>query len=136
MTYIVICTILLVVVINILEDTHVKVYSKHFGEVLLQDEYDIHIPMVLYYLIVLLGFIPVVNVILYVFFGFLYIKGVIRNESNLNIGYNHVLSIKGERFIPRMIKRIVCKISTMYHRYSIILPKISMRLMNLEIDVK
>lgn len=115
MTYIVICTILLVVVINILEDTHVKVYSKYFGEVLLQDEYDIHIPTVLYYLIVLLGFIPVVNVILYVFFGFLYIKGVIRNESNLNIGYNHVLSIKGERFIPRMIKRIVCKISTMYH---------------------
>ena len=115
MTYIVICTILLVVVINILEDTHVKVYSKHFGEVLLQDEYDIHIPTVLYYLIVLLGFIPVVNVILYVFFGFLYIKGVIRNESNLNIGYNHVLSLKGERFIPRMIKRIVCKTSTMYH---------------------
>lgn len=53
---------------SILKDTHVKVYYKCYSTTKLQEEYDITIPLWIALIIVVLGLLPMTNIILFAVF--------------------------------------------------------------------
>lgn len=62
--YLVICTVMVIITVLILKDTHVTVYYNGYSRSVALD-YDLKVPVWLVLVILILGFIPVLNIMLY-----------------------------------------------------------------------
>ena len=67
MMYLVICTVMVIITVLILKDTHVTVYYNGYSRsvALIEEDYDLKVPVWLVLVILILGFIPVLNIMLY-----------------------------------------------------------------------
>lgn len=63
--YLVICTVMVIITVLILKDIHVTVYYNGYSRsvALIEEDYDLKVPVWL--VLVILGFIPVLNIMLY-----------------------------------------------------------------------
>lgn len=107
MTYMIICTVMIIVTVLILKDTHVKVYwtgySSNYANI--DDEYDFGVPIWAVLLIIILGFVPVLNVVLYIAGYTYYIIHAMWNPNKMT-GYTHKFTLRGENLLTKIIKRI------------------------------
>lgn len=107
MMYLIVCTVMIIVTVLILKDTHVLVYwtsySSHYASI--DEEYDIKVPVWLVLLILILGFVPVLNMVLYVVAYTYYAIHALWNP-NRNEGYTHKFTLRGECFLTKIIKKI------------------------------
>lgn len=105
--YLVICTVMVIITVLILKDTHVTVYyNKYSGCVaLIEEDYDLKVPVWLVLVILILGFIPVLNIMLYVVGYLFYIVHSVWNPDKL-CGCTHKLNLRGNNFLTRIVKKI------------------------------
>lgn len=107
MIYTIICTVMIIVTVLILKDTHVKVYwtgySSSYANI--DDEYDVKVPIWAVLLIMILGFIPVLNIVLYIAGYIYYIVHAMWNPNKMT-GYTHKFVLRGENFLTKVIKKI------------------------------
>ena len=64
----VIAILIIILTFGILKDTHVEVYYRYCGSAKLQEEYDVVIPLWMALIIVVLGLLPIANIILFATF--------------------------------------------------------------------
>lgn len=98
---------MVIVTVLILKDTHVEKYycgySGNYHDLL--KEFDVRIPVWLVLAIIILGFIPILNIILYLAFYIYYMIHVFWNPKRLD-GEVHVYSLKGNNIATKLIKNI------------------------------
>lgn len=106
--YLVICTVMVIITVLILKDTHVTVYYNRYSRsvVLIEEEdYDLKVPVWLVLVILILGFIPVLNIMLYTVGYLFYIVHAVWNPDKLS-GYTHKFNLRGNNFLTRIVKKI------------------------------
>lgn len=104
--YLVICTVMVIITVLILKDTHVTVYYNGYRRsVALIEDYDLKAPVWLVLVILILGFIPVLNIILYTVGYVFYIVHAVWNPDKLS-GYTHKFNLRGNNFLTRIVKKI------------------------------
>lgn len=103
--YLVICTVMVIITVLIWKDTHVTVYYNGYSRsvALIEEDYDLKVPVWLVLVILILGFIPVLNIMLYTV-GF-YIVHAVWNPDKLS-GYTHKFNLRGNNFLTRIVKKI------------------------------
>lgn len=107
----VIAILIIILVIGILKDTHVKVYYGCWLSAELKQEYDIVMPIWIALIIVILGLLPIVNIVLFTVFIIYYAIHAGWSPNNSD-GYTHVFSLKGKNAITRCllaIKNLLCR---------------------------
>lgn len=107
----IIAILTIILTLSILKDTHVEVYYRNYSSAKLQEEYDVTLPIWMVLIIVILGLLPIVNIVLFTVFIIYY---VIHAGWNPNVcdDYTHVFSLKGKNAITRyllVIKNLLCK---------------------------
>lgn len=104
--YLVICTVMVIVTVLILKDTHITVYYNGYRSALLiEEDYDLKVPVWLVLVILILGFIPVLNIILYMVGYLFYIVHAVWNPYKLS-GYIHKFDLRGNNFLTKIVKKI------------------------------
>ena len=104
--YLVICTVMVIITVLILKDTHVTVYYKGCsGNVKRIEDYDLKVPVWLVLVILILGFIPVLNIMLYTVGYLFYIVHAVWNPDELS-GDIHKFNLRGNNFLTRIVKKI------------------------------
>ena len=106
----VIAILIIILTLSILRDTHVKVYYG-YCTVKLQEEYDIMIPLWVILITVVLGLLPIVNIILFAVF-IIYYAIHAGWDPNKCEGYTHVFSLRGDNIVTRgllKVKNLLCK---------------------------
>ena len=96
---------------SILKDTHVKVYYRCFGLAKLQEEYDVIVPLWVALIIVVLGLLPIANIVLFVAFIIYYVIHAGWNPDMCD-NYTHVFSLRGDNIVTRgllKVKNLLCK---------------------------
>ena len=96
---------------GILKDTHVKVYYRCFSPTELQHEYDVVMQVWTALIIVILGLLPIANIVLFTIFIIYYAIHAGWNPNNWD-GCTHVFSLKGKNAITRcllVIKNLLCR---------------------------
>lgn len=103
--YLVICTVMVIITVLILKDTHVTVYYNRYSRsvALIEEDYDLKVPVWL--VLVILGFIPVLNIMLYTVGYLFYIVHAVWNPDKLS-GYTHKFNLRGNNFLTRIVKKI------------------------------
>lgn len=101
--YLVICTVMVIITVLILKDTHVTVYWYSRSVALIEEDYDLKVPVWL--VLVILGFIPVLNIMLYTVGYLFYIVHAVWNPDKLS-GYTHKFNLRGNNFLTRIVKKI------------------------------
>ncbi len=96
---------------SILKDTHVEVYYRYYGPAKLQEEYDVIVPLWIALIVVVLGLLPVTNIILFAVFIIYYAThaGWDPNECE---DYTYVFSLRGGNIVTRgllKVKNLLCK---------------------------
>lgn len=108
----IIAILIIILTLSILKDTHVKMYcSYYYGPAKLQEEYDVVMPIWMALIIVILGLLPIANIVLFTVFIIYYATHAGWNPDNCT-GYTHVFSLKGENAITRcllVIKNLLCR---------------------------
>lgn len=108
----IISILVIIIAISILRDTHVeKYYRGYSGPAGLTEEYDLKLPLWLYILIVLLGLIPLINIVLLIIFMTMYVYTA-NQDPNKRVGITEVVSLRGSNIITKIIIRIttlLCK---------------------------
>lgn len=107
----VIAILIIILTLSILKDTHVKVYYKYYGTARLQEEYDITIPLWIALIIVVLGLLPIANIILFAVFIIYYAIHAGWNPSECD-NFTHVFSLRGNNIITKgllKVKNLLCK---------------------------
>lgn len=99
--YLVICTVMVIITVLILKDTHVTVYYNGYS----RSVYDLKVPVWLVLVILILGFIPVLNIMLYTVGYLFYIVHAVWNPDRLS-GYTHKFNLRGNNFLTRIVKKI------------------------------
>lgn len=107
--YLVICTVMVIITVLILKDTHVTVYYNGWYSrsvaLIEEDYYDLKVPVWLVLVILILGFIPVLNIMLYTVGYLFYIVHAVWNPDKLS-GYTHKFNLRGNNFLTRIVKKI------------------------------
>lgn len=100
-----ICTVMVIITVLILKDTHVTVYYNRYSRsvALIEEDYDLKVPVWL--VLVILGFIPVLNIMLYTVGYLFYIVHAVWNPDKLS-GYTHKFNLRGNNFLTRIVKKI------------------------------
>lgn len=107
----VIAILIIILTLSILKDTHVEVYYRYYGPAKLQEEYDTVIPLWMALIIVVLGLLPIANIILFATFIIYYAIHAGWNPNECD-SYTHVFSLKGKNAITRcllVIKNLLCR---------------------------
>lgn len=98
---------MIIVTVLILKDTHVTVYwagySSNYANI--DEEYDIKVPIWAVLLIIVLGFVPVLNIVLYMV-GYIYYAIHALWNPNRNDGYTHKYTLRGRNVLTKIIKKI------------------------------
>jgi len=107
----IIAILIIILTLSILKDTHVKVYYRCCGSAKLQKEYDAAIPLWMALIIVVLGLLPIANIVLFVVFIIHYAihAGWDPNECE---DYTHVFSLRGDNIVTKgllKVKNLLCK---------------------------
>lgn len=99
--------IIIVLVISLLRDLRVEKWYHYWGldKVKLIEEYDVSLPLWMVLVIVLLGIIPVVNIVLFLAFLTVYIIHALWDPQECDL-VTHVFILKGNTFVGRILKRI------------------------------
>lgn len=105
--YLVICTVMVIITVLILKDTHVTVYYSGYSRsvALIEEDYDLKVPVWLVLVILILGFIPVLNIVLYTVGYLFYIVHAVWNPDKLS-GYTYKFNLRGNNFLTRIVKKI------------------------------
>lgn len=106
--YLVICTVMVIITVLILKDTHVTVYCNGYysrSVAHIEEDYDLKIPVWLVLVILILGFIPILNIMLYTVGYLFYIVHAVWNPDKLS-GYTHKFNLRGNNFLTRIVKKI------------------------------
>ena len=96
---------------SILKDTHVKVYHKYYGSAELQKECIVVVPLWMALIIVVLGLLPIANIILFTAFIIYYAIHAGWNPNRCD-GYTHVFSLRGDNIVTKgllKVKNLLCK---------------------------
>ena len=97
---------------SILKDTHVKVYYSGFcSPTELREEYDAAIPLWVALIIIVLGLLPIVNIVLFVAFIIYYAIHAGWNPDDCE-DYTHVFSLRGDNIVTKgllKVKNLLCK---------------------------
>ena len=105
---------MVIITVLILKDTHVTVYYTGYSRSvalieedydLIEEDYDLKVPVWLVLVILILGFIPVLNIILYTVGYLFYIVHAVWNPDKLS-GYTHKFNLRGNNFLTRIVKKI------------------------------
>lgn len=108
----IIAILIIILTLGILKDTHVKVYYHGYcSGAKLKEEYDATMPVWMALIIVILGLLPIVNIVLFTVFIIYYAIHAGWNPDNCD-GYTHVFSLKGKNAITRcllVIKNLLCR---------------------------
>lgn len=107
----IVAILIIILTLSILKDTHVEVYYRCYSPAKLQEEYDTVIPLWMALIIVVLGLLPIANIILFAAFIIYYAIHAGWNPDNCD-GYTHVFSLKGKNAITRcllVIKSLLCR---------------------------
>ena len=106
----IIAILIIILTLSILKDTHVKMYYC-YSKTELEQEYDVTMPVWMALVIVILGLLPIANIVLFTVFIIYYAIHAGWNPDNCT-GYTHVFSLKGENVIRRcllVIKNLLCR---------------------------
>lgn len=96
---------------SILKDTHVKVYYSFYSTTELREEYDAAIPLWVALIIIVLGLLPIVNIVLFVAFIIYYAIHAGWNPDDCE-DYTHVFSLRGDNIVTKgllKVKNLLCK---------------------------
>lgn len=107
----IIAFLIILFTVCILKDTHIKEYYRGCGYAKLQEECDVEMPLWAVLIIVLLGIIPIANVILFIVFIVYYAIHAAWDPDECD-GCTHVFSLKGNNIITRCllkVKNLLCK---------------------------
>lgn len=107
----VIAILIIILTLSILKDTHVEVYCRYCGPAKLQEEYDVIVPLWMALIIVVLGLLPIANIILFATFIIYYAIHAGWNPNECE-GYTQVFSLRGENIVTRgllKVKNLLCK---------------------------
>ena len=94
----------------ILKDTHIKEYEWDYGRKLVK-EYDFELPVWLILIILLLGSIPIINIIIFVIFIGYYVVHVVADMDSVSTNNIWKPSLKGKNWVTKailFIKRLLC----------------------------
>ena len=106
-----IAILIITLTLGILKDTHVKVYYRYYGPAKLQGEYDVIVPLWVALIIVVLGILPIFNIILFAVFVIYYAIHAGWNPNECD-NYTHVFSLRGDNIITKgllKVKSLLCK---------------------------
>lgn len=101
---------LITLTLCILKDTHVKEYTWNFRRDL-AEEYDLKLPVWLILVILLLGSIPVLNIVIFLVFIGYYAAHVVSDIDGVFTDYIWKPSLKGKNWVTKvilLIKRLLC----------------------------
>lgn len=107
----IIAILIIILTLSILKDTHVEVYYRYCGSAKLQEEYDAVIPLWMALIIVVLGLLPIANIILFAAFIIYYAIHAGWNPNGCD-GYTHVFSLRGGNIVTKgllKVKNLLCK---------------------------
>ena len=107
----IIAILIIILTLSILKDTHVKVYYRCYGPAKLQEEYDVIVPLWVALIIVVLGLLPIANIVLFVAFIIYYAIHAGWNPDRCD-NYTHVFSLRGDSIVTKGLKKIknlLCK---------------------------
>lgn len=96
---------------SILKDTHVKVYYRYYSPAKLQEEYDVIVPLWVALIIVVLGLLPIANIVLFDTFIIYYAIHAGWNPDRC-CDYTHVFSLRGDNIVTKgllKVKNLLCK---------------------------
>lgn len=107
----IIAILIIILTLSILKDTHVKVYYRYYGPAKLQEEYDVIVQLWVALIIVVLGLLPIANIILFAVFIIFYAIHARWNPDECD-NYTHVFSLRGDNIITKGLlkaKNLLCK---------------------------
>ena len=108
----VIAILIIILTLSILKDTHVKVYYKGHRPAELEREYDVIVlPLWRALIIVVLGLLPIINIVLFVAFIIYYAIHAGWNPDRRD-NYTHVFSLRGDNIVTKgllKVKNLLCK---------------------------
>ena len=107
----IIAILIIILTLSILKDTHVKVYYRCYSHAELQEEYDVIVPLWVALIIVVLGLLPIANIVLFVAFIIYYAIHAGWNPDRCN-NYTHVFSLRGDNIVTKgllKVKNLLCK---------------------------
>lgn len=108
----IIAILIIILTLGILKDTHVKVYYHGYcNGAKLKEEYDATVPVWMALIIVILGLLPIINIVLFTVFIIYYAIHAGWDPDDCD-GYTHVFSLKGKNAIIRcllVIKNLLCR---------------------------
>lgn len=96
---------------SILKDTHVEVYYRYHSPARLQEEYDVIVPLWMALIVVVLGLLPVANIILFAVFIIYYAIHAGWSPDWCD-NYTHVFSLRGDSIITKgllKMKNLLCR---------------------------
>lgn len=107
----IISILIIVLTLSILKDTHVKVYYCTYKSTEVIEEFDNTIPLWTALIIVILGLLPIANIILFIAFIIYYAIHAGWDPNNC-AGFTHVFSLRGDNIVTKVllkIKNLLCK---------------------------
>lgn len=107
----VIAILIIILTLSILKDTHVKVYYRSYSYAELKREYDVIVPLWVALIIVVLGLLPIANIVLFVAFIIYYVIHAGWNPDRCD-NYTHVFSLRGDNIVTKgllKVKNLLCK---------------------------
>lgn len=108
----IIAILIIILTLGILKDTHIKVYYRGYcSKAKLEEEYDAMMPVWRILIVVILGLLPIANIVLFTVFIIYYSIHAGWDPDDCN-GYTHVFSLKGKNVITRcllVIKDLLCR---------------------------
>ena len=103
--------LIIILTLSILKDTHVKVYYTLYGPAKLQKEYNVIVTLWMALIIVVLGLLPIANIILFAAFIIYYAIHAGWNPNECD-DYTHVFSLRGGNIVTKRllkVKNLLCK---------------------------
>ena len=107
----IIAILIIILILSILKDTHVKVYYNRYTCAELKREYDVIVPLWVALIIVALGLLPIANIVLFIAFIIYYAIHAGWNPDRCD-NYTHVFSLRGDNIVTRgllKVKNLLCK---------------------------
>lgn len=107
----IIAILIIILTLSILKDTHVEVYYRCYGPAELQEEQDVIVPLWMALIIVVLGLLPIANIILFAAFIIYYSIHAGWNPNECD-NYTHVFSLRGDNIVTKgllKVKNLLCK---------------------------
>ena len=107
----IIAILIIILTLSILKDTHVEVYYRCYCSAELRREYDVIVPLWRALIIVVLGLLPIANIVLFVAFIIYYAIHAGWNPNRCD-SYTHVFSLRGDNIVTKgllKVKNLLCK---------------------------